>query len=206
MGVSSLPKKTVTRQRRDFDLNPGPSAPESSTLTTRLPSHLHTVTRELSNAVCADSSRRGGRRGRRSSEGRERASRSACHVDRLHGGIRRRQAVDERAGHGRRHQRLPGPRVAAEARHRRAAAGGVASLLARRRRRRSVGRTGPVVADPRDRRQLAVTRRRQRVPSTIRHCQSGRGNSSPTALVVRAERSAGCVCVSVYQDNNFSTR
>jgi len=28
MGVNSLPK-TVTRQRRDCDLNPGPSAPES---------------------------------------------------------------------------------------------------------------------------------------------------------------------------------
>ena len=40
MGVNSLPK-TVTRQRRDCDLNPGPSAPESSTLTTRLPSHPH---------------------------------------------------------------------------------------------------------------------------------------------------------------------
>ena len=38
MGVNSLPK-TVTRQRRDCDLNPGPSAPESSTLTTWLPSH-----------------------------------------------------------------------------------------------------------------------------------------------------------------------
>ena len=38
MGVNSLPK-TVTRQRRDCDLNPGPSAPESSTLTTRLPSY-----------------------------------------------------------------------------------------------------------------------------------------------------------------------
>ena len=38
MGVNSLPK-TVTRQRRDCDLNPGPSSPESSTLTTRLPSH-----------------------------------------------------------------------------------------------------------------------------------------------------------------------
>ena len=38
MGVNSLPK-TVTRQRRDCDLNPGLSAPESSTLTTRLPSH-----------------------------------------------------------------------------------------------------------------------------------------------------------------------
>jgi len=38
MGVNSLPK-TATRQRRGCDLNPGPSAPESSTLTTRLPSH-----------------------------------------------------------------------------------------------------------------------------------------------------------------------
>ena len=36
MGVNSLPK-TVARQRRDCDLNPGPSAPESSKLTTRLP-------------------------------------------------------------------------------------------------------------------------------------------------------------------------
>jgi len=38
MGVNSLPK-TVTGQRRGCDLNPGPFAPESSTLTTRLPSH-----------------------------------------------------------------------------------------------------------------------------------------------------------------------
>jgi len=36
MGVCSLLK---TRQRRDWDLNPGPSAPESSTLTTRLLCH-----------------------------------------------------------------------------------------------------------------------------------------------------------------------
>jgi len=36
--VNSLPK-TVTRQRRDCDLYPGPSATESSTLTTRLLSH-----------------------------------------------------------------------------------------------------------------------------------------------------------------------
>jgi len=36
--MNSLPK-TVIRQRRGCDLNPGPSAPESSTLTTRLPSH-----------------------------------------------------------------------------------------------------------------------------------------------------------------------
>ena len=34
--MNSLPK-TVTRQRRGCDLNPGPSEPESSTLTTRLP-------------------------------------------------------------------------------------------------------------------------------------------------------------------------
>jgi len=34
--VNSLPK-TATRQRRDCDLNPGPSVPDSSTLTTRLP-------------------------------------------------------------------------------------------------------------------------------------------------------------------------
>jgi len=42
MGVNSLPK-AVTRQRRDCDLNPGPSTPESSTLTTRLPSHPGSV-------------------------------------------------------------------------------------------------------------------------------------------------------------------
>ena len=34
MGVNSLPK-TVARQRRGCSLNPDPSAPESSTLTTR---------------------------------------------------------------------------------------------------------------------------------------------------------------------------
>jgi len=38
MGVNTLPK-TVTRQRRGCDLNPGHSAPEYSTLTTRLPSY-----------------------------------------------------------------------------------------------------------------------------------------------------------------------
>jgi len=36
MGVNSLPI-IITRQRRDCDLKPGLSAPESSTLTTRLP-------------------------------------------------------------------------------------------------------------------------------------------------------------------------
>jgi len=46
MGVNSLPK-TVTRQRHDCDLNPGPSASESSTLTTRLPSHLLIGEREV---------------------------------------------------------------------------------------------------------------------------------------------------------------
>ena len=38
MSVNSL-HKTVTRQRRGCDLNPGPTAPESSTLTTWLPSN-----------------------------------------------------------------------------------------------------------------------------------------------------------------------
>jgi len=37
ISVNSLPK-TVIRQHRGCELNPGPSAPESSTLTTRLPS------------------------------------------------------------------------------------------------------------------------------------------------------------------------
>jgi len=50
MGVNSLPK-TVTRQRRDCDLNPGPSAPESSTLTTRLPSHASITKLNKSAAV-----------------------------------------------------------------------------------------------------------------------------------------------------------
>jgi len=36
--VNNLPK-TVRQQRRDCDLNPGPSALESSMLTTWLPSH-----------------------------------------------------------------------------------------------------------------------------------------------------------------------
>jgi len=38
MDVNSFPKP-ATRQRRGCDLNPDPSAPESSTLTNRLPSH-----------------------------------------------------------------------------------------------------------------------------------------------------------------------
>jgi len=42
MGVNSLPE-TVTRLSRDCDLNPDPSAPEFSTLTTRLPSHPYIV-------------------------------------------------------------------------------------------------------------------------------------------------------------------
>ena len=48
MGVNSLPK-TVTRQRHGCDLNPGPSVPKSSTLTTqyktvKYPSDTHTST------------------------------------------------------------------------------------------------------------------------------------------------------------------
>jgi len=46
MGVNSLPK-TVTRQRRGCDLNPGPSAPESSTLTTRLPTPEYSYREEV---------------------------------------------------------------------------------------------------------------------------------------------------------------
>ena len=42
MGVNSLPK-TVTGQCRDSDLNPGPSAPESSTLTTWLPGLTYNI-------------------------------------------------------------------------------------------------------------------------------------------------------------------
>jgi len=51
--VNSL-LKTVTRQRRDCDLNPDPSAPESSTLTTRLPSHpVHCEIQEISGITAA---------------------------------------------------------------------------------------------------------------------------------------------------------
>ena len=58
MGVNSLPK-TVTRQRHGCDLNTGPFAPESSTLTTRLPSHpLLVITvfvwNKLREKICAD--------------------------------------------------------------------------------------------------------------------------------------------------------
>jgi len=50
MGVNSLPK-TVTRQRRGCYLNLGHSAPESSTLTTRLPSHPMFTTEILNACV-----------------------------------------------------------------------------------------------------------------------------------------------------------
>ena len=59
MGVNMLPK-TVTRQRSDCDLNPGPSAPESSTLTTRLPSNSELITkktnttRDPSRVICIE--------------------------------------------------------------------------------------------------------------------------------------------------------
>ena len=48
--MNSLPK-TVTRQRRGCNLNPDPSAPESNTLTTRLPSHP-TQRNKISKFVC----------------------------------------------------------------------------------------------------------------------------------------------------------
>jgi len=51
MGANSLPK-TVTRQRRGCDLNPGPSAPESSMLTTRLPSHPKRVQIYINTVLC----------------------------------------------------------------------------------------------------------------------------------------------------------
>ena len=44
--------KTVTRQRRDCDLNPDPCAPESSTLTARLPSHPERQCTIAKLAVC----------------------------------------------------------------------------------------------------------------------------------------------------------
>jgi len=47
MVVNSSPK-TVTRQRLDCDLNPGASGPESSTLTTRLPS----LAKPLCTCIC----------------------------------------------------------------------------------------------------------------------------------------------------------
>ena len=40
--MNSLPK-TVTRQRRGCDLNPDPSVPESSMLTTHLPSQVQVL-------------------------------------------------------------------------------------------------------------------------------------------------------------------
>ena len=53
MGVNSLPK-TVIRQRRGCDLNLGPIAPESSTLTTRLPSQpAYQVDATSSKQLCA---------------------------------------------------------------------------------------------------------------------------------------------------------
>jgi len=51
MGVSSL-ATTVTRQRRGYDLNPGSSVPESSTLTTRLLPCPHSIP-----SICWESDR-----------------------------------------------------------------------------------------------------------------------------------------------------
>ena len=52
--MNSLPK-TVTRQRRDCDLNSGPSAPESSTLATRLPTCVDLIVEELGNQAATKS-------------------------------------------------------------------------------------------------------------------------------------------------------
>jgi len=53
--VSSL-SKTVTRQRRDCDMNPGllRLSTQYSTLTTRLPSHPHIIKRALLRANCKE--------------------------------------------------------------------------------------------------------------------------------------------------------
>jgi len=48
--VSSLPK-TVTRQRHGCNLNPGSSAPESSTITTWLPSHPSSLYTQILTAL-----------------------------------------------------------------------------------------------------------------------------------------------------------
>ena len=48
--MNSLPK-TVTRQRRGCDFSPGPSVPQSSTLTTRLPSHPGSATDQCRSAL-----------------------------------------------------------------------------------------------------------------------------------------------------------
>jgi len=71
MDVNSLPK-TVIRQRRDCDLNPGPYAPESSTLTTRLPSHPVTKL-TLIFTICAETVHH-------SQPGEVNAQQMACHV------------------------------------------------------------------------------------------------------------------------------
>ena len=72
--MNSLPK-IVNRQRRGCDLNPGPSAPESSTLTTRLPSRpfIGYMARKKRNGE-----RRGGETGGAEGENRGRPS-LKCH-------------------------------------------------------------------------------------------------------------------------------
>ena len=95
-GVNSLPM-TVTRQRRSCDLNPGPTAPESSTLTARLPSRPPCVecSRPVFCRVGADAGREAAARWRRGGDSRQRncwtARRGGAvgahdrqHVSRLH--------------------------------------------------------------------------------------------------------------------------
>ena len=57
VGVNSLPK-TVAWQRRDCNLNPGPSAPESSMLTTRLLSDVRLLCASLSGDLVMPQTRR----------------------------------------------------------------------------------------------------------------------------------------------------
>ena len=46
--------KTVTRQRRDYDLNSGPSASESSTLTTTIHKYDINTSHRLTDAILKD--------------------------------------------------------------------------------------------------------------------------------------------------------
>ena len=81
--MNSLPK-TVTRQRRSCDLNPGPSAPESSSLTTRLPSHAVNVSKTVIISQGEDEEEEDKRRysSQRQSEQEQEIERARKNVDR----------------------------------------------------------------------------------------------------------------------------
>ena len=107
-GVNSLPK-TVTRQRRGRDLNPGPSAPESSTLTTRLPSHPAPYARQSSMGYLYIFYLLTHRRSTCLRQGRGRCAASANDIG-LHAGWRRPPGRAELGDSGRR-RAVVGPRV-----------------------------------------------------------------------------------------------